>query len=106
MAWVFNDCDIRVGNYSLKANLIPLEIVEFDIIFGMDFLEYHHAIIDCFHKVVVFRSSGLPEITFFREREVLSSCLISAPIAKKLMRKNCQAFLAHVVNTKVKKIEY
>lgn len=104
VAWVLNGCDIRVGNYCLKANLIPLEIVELDVILGMDFLEYHRAMVDCSRKIVTFRSPGMPVITFYRERDNLSSCLILALTAEKLLRKNCQAFLAHVVNTKVGKL--
>ena len=29
------------------VNLIPLDMHGFDIILGMDWLSYHHAIIDC-----------------------------------------------------------
>ena len=78
----------------------PLDIVEFDVILGMDFLEAHRAMIDCFRKIVVLRSPGKPEVTFHGERYVVSSCLISAVTARKLLNKGCQAYLAHVVDTR------
>ncbi|PRQ45991.1 putative nucleotidyltransferase, Ribonuclease H [Rosa chinensis] len=98
--WVFNGCGVMVDGFCLEANLIPLDLVEFDVILGMDFLGTHGALVDCFRKEVVFRSPGKPEITFRGERNILSSCLISAITAEKLMNKGCQAYLAHIVDTK------
>ncbi|XP_061999269.1 uncharacterized protein LOC133716595 [Rosa rugosa] len=98
--WVFNNCGVMVDGFCLEANLIPLDLVEFDVILGMDFLETHGALVDCFRKEVVFQSLGKPEITFRGERNILSSCLISAITAKKLLNKGCQAYLAHIVDTK------
>ena len=34
------------------VDLVELEILEFDIILGMDWLSAHHAIMNCFNKVV------------------------------------------------------
>ena len=100
--WVFRSCEVLVEGYSLEANLIPLEMVDFDVILGMDFLEAHQALVDCFQKTVVFRSPGKPEITFCGERDVLPSCLISAVTAGKLLSRGCQAYLAHVVDTRIR----
>ncbi|KAM5559622.1 hypothetical protein ABKV19_021005, partial [Rosa sericea] len=50
-------------------------------------------------STVLFRSPGKPIVTFYGEREVLPSCIISALTAKKMLSKGCQAYLAHVVNT-------
>ena len=38
----------------LKANLIPLEMYDFDVILGMDWLFTHRVSMDCFTKKVVF----------------------------------------------------
>ncbi|PRQ48332.1 putative nucleotidyltransferase, Ribonuclease H [Rosa chinensis] len=65
----------------------------------MDFLRMHHALVDCFCSTVLFRSPGKPVVTFYGEREVLPSCMISALTAKKMLSKGCQAYLAHVVNS-------
>ena len=35
---VFKGCEVLVGGVVLKANLFPLEMVDFDLILGMDWL--------------------------------------------------------------------
>ncbi|XP_016652728.1 PREDICTED: uncharacterized protein LOC107882034, partial [Prunus mume] len=64
---VFKDCYVQVGDAMLEADLIPLELVDLDIILGMDWLEKHRASVDCFWKEVVFRSPGQPEAIFHGE---------------------------------------
>ena len=36
--FVFRGCEVVIEEFMLKANLIPLEMVDFDVIFGMDWL--------------------------------------------------------------------
>lgn len=55
---VYRNNSVIVRDVFLEADLIPLDIVDFDIILGMDWLAKHHASIDCFRKEVVFRSPG------------------------------------------------
>lgn len=96
--WVFNGCEVLVEGFNLKADLIPLEIVEFDMILRMDFLEAYRAMVDCFQKVVVLRSPDGFKVAFQEERDVISSCIISAVAVRKLLSKGSQAYLAHVVD--------
>ncbi|VVA39240.1 PREDICTED: retrotransposon, partial [Prunus dulcis] len=84
----------------LEADLIPLDLVDLDIILGMDWLEKHHASVDCFRKEVTLRSPEQPEVTFRGERRVLPTCLISAITAKKLLKKGCEGYLAHIIDTR------
>ncbi|KAL6194324.1 hypothetical protein ACLB2K_035408 [Fragaria x ananassa] len=42
--WVFSGCEVLVEGFNFKADLIPLDIVEFDVILGMDFLEAYRAV--------------------------------------------------------------
>ncbi|BBH07014.1 transposable element gene [Prunus dulcis] len=102
---VYRDSPVLVGDVCLEADLIPLEMVGLDIILGMDWLAKHHASVDCFRKEVVLRSPGHPEVTFYGERRVLPSCLISAMTAKKLLRKGCSGYLAHVVDTRKQELK-
>ncbi|VVA30046.1 PREDICTED: retrotransposon, partial [Prunus dulcis] len=82
-------------NVCLEADLIPLEMVGLDVILGMDWLAKHHASVDCFRKEVVFRSPGRPEVTFYGEPMT----------AKKLLRKGCSGYLAHVVDTRKQELK-
>ena len=42
----YRDVPIRVHDWIMKADLIELEMVDYDVILGMDWLSTHHAIID------------------------------------------------------------
>ena len=45
---MFSGCEVLVERTQFKADLIPLDIVEFDVILGMNFLEAYRAMVDCF----------------------------------------------------------
>ncbi|CAL9025506.1 unnamed protein product, partial [Prunus brigantina] len=47
---VYRDSMVLVGDVFLEADLIPLEMVDLDVILGMDWLAKHHASVDCFRK--------------------------------------------------------
>ena len=42
----------------LKANLIPLEMTNFDVILGMDWLSNHRVSVNCFTKKIQFEKLG------------------------------------------------
>ncbi|KAM1233492.1 hypothetical protein ACFX2J_003185 [Malus domestica] len=94
---VYPGCPVMVDGVVMPANLIPLDIVDFDVILGADWLHYNHAHIDCYGKSVTFHRSGLPEVTFVGERSGVRHGVISTMRAKKLLSKGCQGYLAHVV---------
>ncbi|XP_070676259.1 uncharacterized protein [Malus domestica] len=86
-----------VEDVVMPANLIPLNIVDFDVILGTYWLHYNHAKIDCYGKTVAFHHPGLPEVTFVGERSGVRHNVISAVREKRLLSKGCQGYLAHVV---------
>ena len=53
----------------------------------------------------MLRSLDGVEVVFQGERDVISSCLISAVAARRLLSKGCQAFLAHVVDASIGVLE-
>ncbi|WRX23775.1 hypothetical protein QQP08_016262 [Theobroma cacao] len=95
----YKDCGIRVGEEKFKADLIPLEIQDFDLILGMDWLTTHRAKVDYFRKEVVLQNSEGVEVVFAGERRVFPSYVISAIKALKLVQKGYRAYLAHVIDT-------
>ncbi|XP_017976441.1 PREDICTED: uncharacterized protein LOC108661958 [Theobroma cacao] len=64
----YRDCGVMVGEEEFRGDLIPLEIQDFNLILGMDWLTAHLANVDCFKKEVVIRNSEGVEIVFARER--------------------------------------
>ena len=95
---MFKGCEILVEGVVLKANLIPLENFDFDVILGMDWLSNHRALMDCFTKKIIFRKLGYPELEFEGDRRILPTCVILALEAKRLLHKGCEAYLAHVID--------
>ena len=90
---------ITVDGGETQANLVLLPLNEFDVILGMDWLSRHRAKVDCYEKAVIFEDSGGKTYTFRGIRRVACSKVISALAAIRLLKKGCQAFLAHVIDT-------
>ncbi|KAB2595534.1 S ribonuclease [Pyrus ussuriensis x Pyrus communis] len=81
----------------MPADLISLDIVDFDVILGTDWLHFYRANIDCFGKIVTFHRPRLPVVTFVGEQSGVRHGVISAIRAKRLLSKGCQGYLAHVM---------
>ncbi|KAL0434128.1 UNVERIFIED_CONTAM: hypothetical protein Slati_2747100 [Sesamum latifolium] len=77
-----------------------MDLKEFDVILGMDWLAQHRAVIDCYKKEVMIESSGESRVVFMGDRQVVLVCVISAVEARRLMLEGCEAYLAHVIDTK------
>ncbi|KAM1078441.1 hypothetical protein ACFX19_026115 [Malus domestica] len=94
---VYPGCPMLVEDVVMPANLISLDIVDFDVILGTYWLHYNRANIDCYGKVVTFHRPRLPEVIFVGERSGVRHGAITAIRTKKLLEKGCQGYLAHVV---------
>lgn len=51
---MYNCSLIKLGTYELEVDLVPLNIQDFDVILGIDWLVCHHVIVDYFLKEVIF----------------------------------------------------
>ncbi|KAJ1376828.1 Zinc finger, CCHC-type [Sesbania bispinosa] len=51
---VFHSCVASIRGRKLLENLIALDMVDFDVILGMELLAYYYATLDCHNKVVKF----------------------------------------------------
>ena len=96
---VYKDCPIKIREYEFLGDLIELSFREFDVILGMDWLSRHRAIVDCRMKRVTLRTPKDEEVIFIGERSNHLSNVISAAIARKMVRKGCEAYLAYVIDT-------
>ena len=95
---------ITINGVELYADLIAIEMKDFDIILGMDFLAKHNTIINCYHRTVTFKQSGQEKFTF-KERILRNSkMIINAIQAKRMLTNGCIGFIACVVD-KTKKVE-
>ena len=97
---VYRDCPIRIREYEFLRDLIELSFREFDVILGMDWLSRHQVVVDCRMKRMTLRTLSGEEVTFISERSNHLSNVISAAIARTMVRKGCDAYLAYVIDTK------
>ena len=97
---MLKSCVIQIEDREMLADLILMDMYEYDVILGMDWLAAYHASVDCFRKEVVFRPLGEPEFQFKGSRIHVLPRVISALRAKRLLRKGCQGYLAYVVDNK------
>ena len=97
----FPSCPISVVGRDLLAYLILLDVMDFEVILGMDWLARHYAILDCREKQVIFRIPGDSEFGFRGEQIPAPSNLISAITARRMLRRGCHGYLALVRDTAV-----
>ncbi|GAV65875.1 RVP_2 domain-containing protein [Cephalotus follicularis] len=61
---VHKSCDLILCDRMMLVDLVPLAILKFDVILGMDWLSANHASVDCFKKEVRFSLSEQLEFVF------------------------------------------
>ena len=96
---VVRDSRVLIGGQEFPADLVALDMRDFDVVLGMDWLSHHRATLDCYKKEIKFHRPGKLEVKFRGIRRELSSNIISAMAAQRMLRKGCQGYLAYVVET-------
>ena len=96
---VIRDSRILIGGQEFPADLVALDMRDFDVVLGMDWLSRHKATLDCYKKEVKLHRPGKLEVKFRGMSRELSSNMISAMVAQRMLRKGCQGYLAYVVET-------
>ncbi|XP_057981241.1 uncharacterized protein LOC131166682 [Malania oleifera] len=80
----------------LAANLVFLDMHEFDMILEMDWLAAYYASIDCHKKEVVFRLPGEQEYRYVGTCMHSSPQMLSTIQVRRLLLEGCQGYLAYV----------
>ncbi|GJV69451.1 putative reverse transcriptase domain-containing protein [Tanacetum coccineum] len=93
------NCPLRFDDRIRPANLLPIHMLDFDVILGMDWLASHRATIDCYARTVIFGNVCQPEFVYHGFSSLKSVKLISAMKACTLISHGCQGFLASVMDT-------
>ncbi|XP_058189352.1 uncharacterized protein LOC131306938 [Rhododendron vialii] len=70
---VCRGCKLEVANLCLTCDLKVIDMVNFDIILGMDWLSAHRAIIDCHQKMVTAYTPDGIHFQFKRDRQTTNS---------------------------------
>ena len=96
---VYRDCPFKIREYEFFGDLIELSLRELDVILGIDSLSRHRSIVHCRMKRVTLRTPNDSEVVFIGERLNHLSNVISATVARKMVQKGCEAYLAYVIDT-------
>ncbi|XP_022030262.1 uncharacterized protein LOC110931165 [Helianthus annuus] len=96
---IVKNCKISLNNHVIPIDLMPMELREFDIVIGMDWLTPYHAKVICDKRIVRLRLPNGKQLTVSGDRTDKTKNLITIAQAHKCLRKGYVAFLAYVVNT-------
>ncbi|KAL0544053.1 hypothetical protein IC582_019164 [Cucumis melo] len=93
-------CQIEIAGHVIEVTLIVLDMLDFDVILGMDWLAANHASIDCSRKEVTFNPPSMASFKFKGGRSRSLPQVISAIRASKLLSQGTWGILASVVDTR------
>ncbi|XP_060190366.1 uncharacterized protein LOC132619489 [Lycium barbarum] len=96
---VYRDCSVIISDRCTKTDLMELDMLEFDVIMGMDCLASCYANVDCQQKVVRFQFPGEPVIEWSGSTTSPRGKFISYLKAKKMIQKGYIYHLVRVHNT-------
>ena len=86
-------CHVLVGSRELPMDLVFLDVIEFDVILGMDWLSQHYTVVDYQSKEVIFRILDEEEFKFVSDKSSVLQNLISTITARKMLRKGYQGYI-------------
>ncbi|KAA0054781.1 ty3-gypsy retrotransposon protein [Cucumis melo var. makuwa] len=93
-------CQIEIAGHVIEVMLLVLDMLDFDVILGMDWLAANHASIDCSRKEVAFNPPSMASFKFKGEGSRSLPQVISAIRASKLLSQGTWSILASVVDTR------
>ncbi|TYK25733.1 pol protein [Cucumis melo var. makuwa] len=93
-------CQIEIADHVIEVTLLVLDMLDFDVILGMDWLASNHASIDCSRKKVAFNPPSMASFKFKGEGSRSLPQVISAIRANKLLSQGTWGILASMVDTR------
>ena len=100
---LFIGSPILIHGQDFLANLYKFELMEFDVILGMDWLSKHRVHVDCLKQKMTLRGLTRKEIVHRGKPGASGVGLISAITAQKLHGRGCEGYLCNVVQTETPK---
>ncbi|KAA0047130.1 reverse transcriptase [Cucumis melo var. makuwa] len=93
-------CQIEITGHVIEVTLLVLDMLDFDVILGMDWLAANHASIDCSRKEVTFNPPSMASFKFKGGGSRSLPQIISAIRASKLLSQGTWGILASVMDTR------
>jgi hypothetical protein len=95
--YVYPDCGIEIGDRIFIRDLNVLDMVDFDVILGMDWLAKHRALVNYWGKKIMFDLDEEVGLVFQGDKIGSPSIMLSA-LSRKIARKGVQCYLAYIVD--------
>ncbi|KAD3640201.1 hypothetical protein E3N88_29424 [Mikania micrantha] len=102
---ILRNYPLTLGDHTFSIDLIPMELGSFDIIIGMDWLSLNRVEFICFDKLLHIPVENNEILEIRGDQAKRSVKIISCMKARKYLRKQCVAFLAHVIEKDKKAIK-
>ncbi|XP_070045114.1 uncharacterized protein [Nicotiana tomentosiformis] len=93
---VYLSCLVTIGSYETRVDFLLLNMVDFDVILGVNWLSPFHAILDCHDKIVMLVMPGLPRLEWRWFLGHIPSRVVSFSEAQQVIEKGRLAYLALV----------
>ncbi|KAH0757160.1 hypothetical protein KY290_020653 [Solanum tuberosum] len=93
---ILRSCLVTIQGCDTRVDLILLDMVDFDVILGMDWLSPYHAVLDCYAKTVTLAMPGISPVLWQGAYSHTPTGIISFVRAQRLMASGCLAYLAYV----------
>ncbi|XP_074377290.1 uncharacterized protein LOC141718808 [Apium graveolens] len=94
---IYRDYPLMISEQTFLVDLLPLELRDFRVILGMDWLSKHRANLNYHKKRICLTGSNKKKVYFKGDSVEKPSAMISILKACKMLRKVCEGFLAYVV---------
>ncbi|XP_070011232.1 uncharacterized protein [Nicotiana sylvestris] len=96
---IYRSCVVTFCGFESRADLMLLDMIDFEVILGMGWLSPYHAILDCHAKTVSLVMPSLPRLEWKGSTVDTPSWVISFLKVRHMVEKGCLAYLAYVRDT-------
>ncbi|XP_070021925.1 uncharacterized protein [Nicotiana sylvestris] len=96
---IYQSCVVTLCGYKTRVDLSLLDMIDFEVFLGMDWLSPYHAILDCHAKTVTLVMLEMPRLEWKGSAVSSASRVISFMKARYLVEKCCLEYLAYVRDT-------
>ncbi|XP_070036905.1 uncharacterized protein [Nicotiana tomentosiformis] len=93
---VYRSCVVSIGSYETMVDLLLLDMVDSDVILGMDWLSPYYAILDCHAKTVTLSMPKLPRLEWRGTSGHSTSRVNSYMKARCMVENGCLVYLAYI----------